>query len=261
MADGSVVAVPYGTGAGEVVKMPLMALGAADDMRLNKKLGDREDMSSLIEYVNAAAAGIGKQATFLGAKNTIGALAPETLGFNTMSSMAYATSNFIPFNGLDRSLAALSVGPPDRSRTGAILANIPIVRWGASPAINVFGDRWGNKSESSLNLLWDRQWNQSLIPLNISTPLSGQDKRLYEFIGDRLIGPSASQRGTVELRNGYLTDKEWYDYSKYRGQVLKQQMSSQLDRLGRMDYDSLSKAIAELSTKATRKAKERFNYE
>jgi len=259
--DGSVAAVPYGRGMGEVLKMPLMLLGAFDDMRLNKKLGDREDMSSIIEYLNSAAAGIGNQATFLGAKNTVGAFAPDKIGANTASSIAYAVSNLVPFNGLDRSIAALAVGPPDRSRTGAILANIPIARWLATdPAINVFGDKWGNKSDANFAVLWDRQWNQGLIPLNISAPLTGQDKRLYGFIGERLIGPSPALRGALELRNGYVTDKQWYDYSIYRGQALKREMVTQLDRLRRMDDDSLSKAIAELSTKATKKAKDRFNY-
>ena len=259
--SGSVVSVPYGRGTGEVLKGPLMLLGAFDDMRLNKKLGDREDMSSVIEYLNAAAAGIGKQATFLGAKNTAGAFFSEQFGTSTVSNLAYSAANLIPFNGLDRSISALALGPPDRSRTGAIWANIPIVRHLAhQPAINVFGDPWGNKSESALNQLWDRQWNQGLIPLNISAPLTGNQKRLYNFIGERLMGPSDPLRGALELRNGYLTDEEFYRYKQYRGKQMTQTWLTDLDRWRKLDDDSLSKAIAELSTKATKKAKDRFNY-
>ena len=259
--SGSVVSVPYGRGTGEVLKGPLMLLGAFDDMRLNKKLGDREDMSSVIEYLNAAAAGIGKQATFLGAKNTAGAFFSEQFGTSTVSNLAYSAANLIPFNGLDRSISALALGPPDRSRTGAIWANIPIVRHLAhQPAINVFGDPWGNKSESALNQLWDRQWNLGLIPLNISAPLTGNQKRLYNFIGERLMGPSDPLRGALELRNGYLTDEEFYRYKQYRGKQMAHTWLTDLDRWRKLDDDSLSKAIAELSTKATKKAKDRFNY-
>lgn len=182
-----------------------------------------------------------------------------------MANLAFAAGNFFPFNGLDRSLETLVSGPPDRSRTGAILANIPYLRHfealGARPATNVFGDPWGSKTADPIEIIEDRLLSQSISVWNTSKPLTGQDKKLYEFIGRYQIGPNGPQRGALELRNGYLTDQEWANYRDVWAANAKREWLSSLDRMARMDEDGRAKAAAELSTKASRKAKSRFNYE
>ena len=70
---GKVISLNWARGVLEPWKIALMSVGALDDMRLNRKLGDQNLPSSFSDYFSALAYGWSKQAAFFGVKNTAGA--------------------------------------------------------------------------------------------------------------------------------------------------------------------------------------------
>jgi hypothetical protein len=259
--DGKVYSLNWARGLLEPWKPAMVALGAFDDMKLNRKLGDRENVVPIVDYLAAAASGFGQQASFFGAKTTIGSTFSATPDTNLIGTLAYKVSPMVPFSGLMNSVSKFYTGPNTyRGREGAIWANIPIVSmFATNRAVNALGDPVGVTGDP-IAVANDRAWYAGM-PLNVGGKMSGNDAKVYEFILERGTGPGIPQRSAIETKNGFITDAEFLDYVAFRGRIVKSQMIRDLPKLRAMDDDSLSKAMGEISTKATTDAKKRFRYE
>ena len=259
--DGKVYSLNWARGLLEPWKPAMVALGAFDDMKLNRKLGDRENVVPIVDYLAAATSGFGQQASFFGAKTTIGSTFSATPDTNLIGTLAYKVSPMVPFSGLLNSISKFYTGPNTyRGREGAIWANIPIVSmFATNRAVNALGDPVGVTGDP-IAVANDRAWYAGM-PLNVGGKMSGNDAKVYEFILERGTGPGIPQRSAIETKNGFITDAEFLDYVAFRGRIVKSQMIRDLPKLRAMDDDSLSKAMGEISTKATTDAKKRFRYE
>jgi hypothetical protein len=259
--DGKVYSLNWARGLLEPWKPAMVALGAFDDMKLNRKLGDRENVVPIVDYLAAAASGFGQQASFFGAKTTIGSTFSATPDTNLIGTLAYKVSPMVPFSGFLNSVSKFYTGPNTyRGREGAIWANIPIVSmFATNRAVNALGDPVGVTGDP-IAVANDRAWYAGM-PLNVGGKMSGNDAKVYEFILERGTGPGIPQRSAIETKNGFITDAEFLDYVAFRGRIVKSQMLRDLPKLRAMDDDSLSKAMGEISTDATRAAKKRFRYE
>ena len=256
-----VYSVNWARGLFEPWKPAFVAMGAFDDMKLNRKLGDRENEVAVVNYLAAAIAGWNQQASFFGAKSTLGATFGTTPDTNVIGTLAYKASPMIPFSGLMNSISKFYTGPNTyRGREGAIWANIPIVSmFATNRAVNALGDPVGVTGDP-IAVANDRAWYAGM-PLSVGGKMSGNDAKVYEFILERGTGPGIPQRSAIETKNGFITDAEFLDYVAFRGRIVKSQMIRDLPKLRAMDDDSLSKAMGEISTKATTDAKKRFRYE
>jgi hypothetical protein len=259
--DGGIVSLNWARGLLEPWKIGMLAVGAVDDMRLNRKLGDKNLPTSFSDYFSAIAYGWSKQAAFFGAKNTVGAFLEVNPEANIAGNLLYKLNPFFPFSGTIKSMESMLVGPDRfRGRDGAVWLNLPIARSLATErAVNALGDPQGYVPTDAWSTLNDRAWYNG-IPLMVSGAPTGSDKRIYDFILDRGTGPGIPQRSILENQNGIMPDRDWLDYVAARGRIVKSEMIRQMSRLERMDDEDLSKAFGEISSKATREAKRRFGY-
>jgi hypothetical protein len=257
---GKVYSLNWARGLFEPWKPAFVAIGAFDDMKLNRKLGDKENQIQVINYLGAAMSGWNQQTAFFGAKTTIGATFGATPDTNMLGTVAYKASPLIPFSGFLNSVSKFYTGPNTyRGREGAIWANIPVASvFKTQRAVNALGDPVG-VTGGPLDTLNDRAWYAG-FPLGIGGKMSTTDARVYEFILERGTGPGIPQRSAIESKNGFITDAQFLDYVAYRGRIVKAKMMTSLSKLKAMDDESLTKAIGEISTDATREAKRRFNY-
>ena len=256
-----VYSVNWARGLFEPWKPAMVAMGAFDDMKLNRKLGDKENEVAVVSYLGAAMSGAAQQASFFGAKNTLGSTFSATPDTNLIGTLAYKASPMIPFSGLMNSISKFYTGPNTyRGREGAIWANIPIVSmFATNRAVNALGDPVGVTGDP-IAVANDRAWYAGM-PLSVGGKMGGNDAKVYEFILERGTGPGIPQRSAIETKNGFITDAEFLDYVAFRGRIVKSQMIRDLPKLRAMDDDSLSKAMGEISTKATTDAKKRFRYQ
>ena len=257
---GKRVSTSWARGLLEPWKMNMILAGAVDDMRLNRKLGHPLNASSMGEYLGAVMAGWHEQASFLGAKSTLGFVAGKGPDTNMLGSLLYKANPIMPFSGLIGSVERLIVGPDQsRGRMGAIWANVPIARSLLTRRdVNALGDPRGFPTGDALATIANRMYLTGLLPVAITTPPSSKDVEIYKFIMERGTGPGLPQRGAIEARNGLLSDDLWIDYVEFRGAEVKRLMSRNLSRLQKLDDTELTRAMGEISSDATKKAKSRF---
>lgn len=257
---GKRASLSWARGVLEPWKINMIMAGAVDDMRLNRKLGHPLNASSMGEYLGAVMAGWHEQATFLGAKSTVGFIAGKGPDTNMLGSVLYKANPVIPFSGLIGSVERLFIGPDQsRGRMGAIWSNLPVARSLLTRRdVNALGDPRGFPTGDTLATVGNRLYLSGLLPLAVLTPPSGPDKAVYEFIMERGTGPGLPQRGAIEARNGLLTDDQWIDYVTYRGKEVKRVMIRELPRLRRMDDTQLSRAMGQIASDATEKAKSKY---
>jgi len=258
---GKVISLNWARGVLEPWKIALMSVGALDDMRLNRKLGDQNLPSSFSDYFSALAYGWSKQAAFFGVKNTAGAFLSVDPEINIAGNLLYKLNPLFPFAGAIKSMENMVIGPDRfRGRTGAFWLNVPLARSLATErAVNALGDPQGLVPTSAWSSANDRAWYQG-IPLMVSGQPTGNDKLVYDFILKRGTGPGIPQRAALENANGLMDDSKWLEYVATRGRIVKGMMVRNLSRLNRMDDEDLSKALGEISSDATRMAKRQLRY-
>ena len=252
----------YGRGPLESLKIALILAGAVNDMRLNRKLGEDQTQFDLAGYLGAVLSGWNQQASFFGAKTTIGATLSVQPDANVLGTALYKLNPVIPFSGLISSVEKFITGPNQfRGRQGALFMNLPLARSLLTErAVNPLGDPVGLSLKDPFSQTLERLWYAGM-PMTITTPLSGRDAQIYQFILDRGIAPGLPQRSALEAKNGLMWDNEWQRYVEVRGQFLKEDLARNLARFSRMSDDDLSKAMGELSTRATKQAKRYFRYQ
>ena len=245
----------------EPLKIALLMVGAMDDMRLNRKENDGEFAQYLSEYLTAMLSGWGKQASFFGAKSTLGATLAVNPDASVVSTALYKLNPIIPFSGLISSVEKLMTGGDRfRGREGSIYLNLPIARsLLTQKAVNALGDPQGLNPSSAWTEANERAWWAG-FPLMVSGTPTGNDKKVYEFILDRGIAPGLPQRTALESKNGVMSDSSWQDYVAVRGIYIKKAIIRDLARLRKMDDDSASKALGQISTDATEAAKKQLRY-
>jgi hypothetical protein len=256
-----IVALNVMRGPMEPLKIALLMVGAMDDMRLNRKENDGEFAQYFSEYLTAVLTGWSKQASFFGAKSTIGATMAVNPDASVVSTALYKLNPIIPFSGLISSAEKLMTGGDRfRGREGAIYLNLPIARsLLTQKAVNALGDPQGLNPSSAWTEANERAWWAG-FPLMVSGTPTGNDKKVYSFILDRGIAPGLPQRTALENKNGVMSDTEWQDYVAVRGGHLKRAMIRDLARLEKMDDDSAAKALGDMSTDATAYAKKQLRY-
>lgn len=256
-----IVALNAMRGPFEPLKIALLMVGAMDDMRLNRKENDGEFAQYFSEYLTAMLSGWSKQASFFGAKSTIGATLAVNPDASVVSTALYKLNPIIPFSGLISSVEKLMTGGDRfRGREGSIYLNLPIARsLLTQKAVNALGDPQGLNPSSAWTESNERAWWAG-FPLMVSGTPTGNDKKVYEFILDRGIAPGLPQRTALENKNGVMSDSDWQDYVAVRGTYIKRAMIRDLARLRKMDDDSASKALGQISTDATAAAKKQLRY-
>jgi len=257
---GKVYSLNWARGPLESFKIALMLVGAVNDMKLNRKLGEKKGFD-ISEYLSAVMYGWSRQASFFGAKSTIGATLAIQPDASLIGQGLYKLNPLVPFSGLINSVEKIIAGPDlYRSGMGAVYANIPIARSLLTErAVNALGDPQGLNLNDKWSILNDRAW-YSGIPLMISGTPTGRDKVIYDFILDRATGPGLPQRTQIENTNGPLNDSKWLDFVAFRGSLIKNAMFRDIGRLRRLDDDSLSTALTKISSEATKKAKRQFRF-
>ena len=257
---GKVYSLNWARGPLESFKIALMLVGAVNDMKLNRKLGEKKGFD-ISEYLSAVMYGWSRQASFFGAKSTIGATLAIQPDASLIGQGLYKLNPLVPFSGLINSVEKIIAGPDlYRSGMGAVYANIPIARSLLTErAVNALGDPQGLNLNDKWSILNDRAW-YSGIPLMISGTPTGRDKVIYDFILDRGTGPGLPQRTQIENTNGPLNDSKWQDFVAFRGSLIKNAMFRDIGRLRRLDDDSLSTALTKISSEATKKAKRQFRF-
>jgi hypothetical protein len=256
-----IVALNVMRGPLEPLKIALLMVGAMDDMRLNRKENDGEFAQYFSEYLTAVLSGWSKQASFFGAKSTLGATLAVNPDASVVSTALYKLNPIIPFSGLISSAEKLMTGGDRfRGREGSIYLNLPIARsLLTQKAVNALGDPQGLNPSSAWTETNERAWWAG-FPLMVSGTPTGNDKKVYEFILDRGIAPGLPQRTALENKNGVMSDSSWQDYVAVRGTYIKRAMIRDLARLRKMDDDSASKALGQISTDATAAAKKQLRY-
>ena len=256
-----IVALNAMRGPLEPLKIALLMVGAMDDMRLNRKENDGEFAQYFSEYLTAMLSGWSKQASFFGAKSTIGATLAVNPDASVVSTALYKLNPIIPFSGLIASAEKLMTGGDRfRGREGSIYLNLPIARsLLTQKAVNALGDPQGLNPSSAWTETNERAWWAG-FPLMVSGTPTGNDKKVYEFILDRGIAPGLPQRTALENKNGVMSDSNWQDYVAVRGTYIKRAMIRDLARLRKMDDDSAAKALGQISTDATAAAKKQLRY-
>jgi hypothetical protein len=256
-----IIALNAMRGPMEPLKIGLLMVGAMDDMRLNRKENDGEFGQYFSEYLTALLSGWSKQASFFGAKSTIGATLAVNPESSVVSTALYKLNPIIPFSGLISSVEKLMTGGDRfRGREGSIYLNLPIARsLLTQKAVNALGDPQGLNPSSAWTESNERAWWAG-FPLMVSGTPTGNDKKVYEFILDRGIAPGLPQRTALENKNGVMSDTSWQDYVAVRGTFIKRAMIRDLARLRKMDDDSAAKALGQISTDATAAAKKQLRY-
>jgi hypothetical protein len=255
-----VFSLNWARGPLEPLKVALMLVGAVDDMRLNRKLGDTGLQVSISDYLAAVLSGWSQQASFFGAKTTIGAVFSTQANAGVIGNLVYKASPLIPFSGLAASVERLIIGPDQfRGRETAVFANFPIFRSLLSErAVNALGDPLGTTLEDPFSNISERLWYAGL-PFTIQKKLTGTEARIYQLFLDKGVAPGLPSRAALESKNGLMWDTEWLAYVERRGEALKKELTRNLARFYRMDEDSLRPALAELTSKATRETKRKLN--
>ena len=255
-----VFSLNWARGPLEPLKVALMLVGAVDDMRLNRKLGDTGLQVSLSDYLSAVLSGWSQQASFFGAKTTIGAVFSTQANAGVIGNLVYKASPFIPFSGLVASVERLIIGPDQfRGRESAVFSNLPIFRSLLSErAVNALGDPLGMALEDPFSNISERLWYAGL-PFTIQKKLTGTEARIYQLFLEKGVAPGLPSRAALESKNGLMWDTEWISYVERRGESLKKELTRNLARFYRMDEDSLRPALAELTSKATRETKRKLN--
>jgi hypothetical protein len=252
--------INWARGPLEPLKVALMLVGAMDDMRLNRKMGDTGLQVSLTDYLQAVMSGWSQQASFFGAKTTIGAVFGTQAGSGVIGNVLYKANPLVPFSGLIASVEKFITGPDQfRGRESAVFANLPVLRSLFSErAVNALGDPLGSSFQDPFSQLGERLWYAGL-PFTIQKKLTGTDARIYQLFLDKGVAPGMPSRAALESKNGLMWDNEWLDYLTTNGQRnLKPAIAKNLARFSRMDENELRPAMAELSSRATRETKRKL---
>jgi hypothetical protein len=171
-----------------------------------------------------------------------------TLADNLTKSAAFTASAFIPWKGAMASVTRLASEPVDTNTlSGVIYSNLPVVGpMLGRPAINNLGDPLGDRSMAG------RLYREG-VPLIVRFP-AGADSRVYDLIMEQGRGPSAPRRSELEERFGVITPQQFYDFSKARGQFVKEAMNKNFDKLRALDPERYGRVLEAISREANAKA-------
>jgi hypothetical protein len=229
-----------------------------DDIHLNQKSKAVRGRVRPFPYPAELAGGyvkaMSERAAFQGIANNAKIISKGITGEKVSDLLVeqgvFSLSSFTPWKATLGSLSRVASTPVDNNTfKGIILSNTPIV--GpilGQPALNVLGDPVRDNSLSG-------KLYREGVPLIISFPKDGPGSRVYDLILEQGRGPSLPQIGALEQQFGtVITKEQFYDYSKERGRIIKEEMNTQFDRLRALDPKQFGKALERITSRANRRA-------
>lgn len=258
------VSFNFNRGGPEVLKMPLIAIGAINDMKLSGKLQDPSAVNLVAGWFQSAARGGAEASSFFGLKNmaqipsmfdTRGTASDTSIA----SNIAWMGSGFIPWSGMAKNVTRAAQGQLDQSSVyAAIVAQTPVVNAIlGQPALNFLGDQKGSAPVDLAGSVTNAT-AVSGMPFYVSTGSDGRNADLYALMIDKGETPSMPSRSRIEAKNGYITEEKWGAFVRVRGNLIKKAMRSQLTDLRKMDKTAFEKAMSNISSDATSEAKTRL---
>lgn len=264
VVDGKpVFSLNFNRGGPEVLKMPLIAVGAINDMKLNGKLQNTSLIDQMAGWAQASFRGGAEASSFFGLKNM--AQVPSMFDArgssdtNIASNIAWMGSGFIPWSGLAKNITRATDGQLDQSSVyAAIIAQTPVVNAIlGQPALNFLGDQKGSAPVDLAGSITNAT-AVSGMPFYTSTGKDGENAALYALMIKNGDTPSMPSRSRLEAKNGYLPEEKWGNFVKLRGGLIKKEMRARLKELRAMDKTQFEKAMSDMSTNATTEAKKRL---
>lgn len=246
----------YSRGGPESLKLPLVAIGALDDMKLNGTLGKENAVEGVGDYLKTLASGGLKSASFFGLKNIseIPQLT-EASDKSVASNIAWTTSALMPWSGFVKSVSKIATGPLDQSSVrSALIAQTPFLSLFGEPSINMLGDTKGEMPEDALTKYSDRA-SYSGLPFYIGNNPDNKNAKVYSFFMDKGISPAAPSRSALAQKNGFVSDQKFYNYTKARGYLIKDGIVNDMKHLRSLKDVELEDAMRSIENRATKDAK------
>jgi hypothetical protein len=255
-------AVNYARGGPESLKLPFVAIGALDDMRLNGTLGSDNVVENTGSWLKTMATGGFNQAAFFGLKNIseIPSLANAS-DKSVASNLTWIASGLVPWSGFVKSLTKLTQGPLDQSSvSSAISAQLPFLSMRGREAVNALGDTKSEVDTSDrIDVYSDRAAHAGLpFYVSMGTP-SGDSQKTYAMFLDKGVAPSPPSRASLQQRNGFVDDDTWEEYLKTRGKLIKTELVKDYNYLRDADSATFEKHLRTIEAAATKAAKKKLH--
>lgn len=254
-------AVNYARGGPESLKLPFVAIGALDDMRLNGTLGSDNVAENVGSWVKTMATGGMKQAAFFGLKNIsdIPSLADQS-DKSVASNLTWMGSGLVPWSGFVKSLTKMTQAPLDQSSVkSSIMAQIPFLSVYGREAVNALGDTKSEVDTSDrIDVYSDRAAHGGLpFYVAMGTP-TVESSKTYAMFLDKGVSPVPPSRSQLQQRNGFVTDDKWEDYLKTRGRMIKDWVSRDYNYLRDTDSATFEKHLRQIEADSTKGAKKKL---
>lgn len=240
---------------GESLAWPLALAGALDDVSLDKKGKLARNPGATFrdtwEIIGSYWGSLSQRASFQSIGKAFGTAdrgQNATMADRLFSQVTFSASAFMPWKGAMSTVTRMASDPVDnKTMSGVIWSNTPIVGpMLGRPALNNLGDPLGDRSAAG------RLYREGL-PMVVRFPASA-DSRVYDLIIDQGRGPSAPSRTDLEQQYGPLTPEQFYNFSKERGRLIKEEMNTRYEDLRKMDSEKFGNAMERIGRNAKRKA-------
>jgi hypothetical protein len=253
------VRVPLNLGRlGEAVAWPLAIVGIVDDIHLNKKgkdaRGSKRDFPLPFELIGGYLQSLGERSAFQGITKNIGIIkksgSKEYMVQELVKQFVFSQSSLvIPWKAaLGTPTRLLSTPVDNHTFEGVIYSNMPIVGpMLGKPALNSLGDPIGDTTFSG-------KLYREGFPLIVRFPQTGPGARVYKLILQQGRGPTYIQRGDLEEKYGVVTPDQFYEFTKVRGQYIKEEMNKRYDTLRALDPKQFGKVLTAITTVANARA-------
>lgn len=254
----------YQRGGPEVIKMPLIVIGALNDMKLSGKLSDGSVLDHIGAWAGASMTGGLDASSFFGLRNlaqTQELIAGHSASDKSIAStVAWAGTGFVPWSGAIKNISRAVNSPLDQSSVrSAIIAQTPVLNMTNSyPSLNFLGEQ---RSSQPRDLVGSLTNSASMLGLPFYAGNGKTSDRLYTLMIEKGKTPSMPRRSSIESKNGYISDRDWNRYMKARGAFIKSTMNRMFRELSEMDKASFEKAISDISAQGTREAKKTLRWE
>ncbi len=234
--------------------VPFGMIGAYEDAQRYEK--QTNAFKSLLYTASNGAASIVDRSYLKGVTQLLDAFhgrADATGAVNAMQNEIASMKNFIPVVGSNfatqfyRQFVDNKMYQPNSDADGpqaamqTLLRDVPFTSgaFGAQPRLNILGE------PVRTSPLTHRFWS------------TGTDDRVWNWLTEQDV-PIGKPSKQTKLLGDPMTDAQFYDYSAFRGQTVKQSIYDQMDNLTKLDPDERKKAIQKIENRADALAKQQL---
>lgn len=251
----NIVAIPYGRAGLEGMQIPMAALGALDDAKLNSS-ADPKKAELLGRYAHYAYTNLIHE---MGSVATGGGLSGSITGSDIRNSAFWSmkAAAFVPYSSAIRSAMRLIAGPLDQSSIGAAIASQqPYLMPFGKPALNVLGDPISSKPLDLFAGTSEKLYGQG-VPIFLGIPKDSSDANIYRLFQSQ--GASATAPSYTKMNHDYnMTIDGYQRFLISRGQIIKSAVRSNMAPLRAMSEDSFKKALTKIDSDATSQTVEKM---